>query len=178
MILIGLTGPARSGKDSTGEVLQRRGGFYRYAITKPLKAMLECLGVGLDDWSDAKKELDIPWLGAGVSPRYLAQTLGTEWGRNLVHRDLWLLLAQRWTETLAPDERVVVTDVRFDNEADWIRESGGELWHIQRTDRTEVLKHSSENGVRRFDCDRVVSNNGTLEELDLRVCEILVEKSL
>lgn len=68
------------------------------------------------------------------------QTLGTEWGRNFVDSGLWLKIADRKIDYLrilasnknAYIEGIVVTDVRFPNEYDYIHKNGGAIWHIHR----------------------------------------------
>jgi hypothetical protein len=51
----------------------------------------------------------------GVSPRHLMVTLGTEWGRDAVHPDLWVRI---WAASLPEAAHVVAEDVRFPNEVE------------------------------------------------------------
>jgi len=93
MRLIGLTGPAGSGKDTVARLLCEQHGFVQIAFADPLRAMLKA-GLGLTDEhfnNREDKEAPLEWLGK--SPRQLLQTLGTEWGRRQVHPHLWLELA-------------------------------------------------------------------------------------
>jgi len=146
-ILIGLTGPAGCGKDTFAKGMPA---FHRYALAGPIKrGISEMFSLSEEFWTDRKlKEAPLPWLGK--SPRQLAQTLGTEWGREMVDPDLWLkLMQQRWAMvSTSPCPWMVVTDVRFDNEALTILEMGGEVWSIERPDLPPVAGHSSEKGVR------------------------------
>lgn len=91
-LLIGLTGSARSGKTTAAKHMAIEHGLLHYAFAQPLKAML-AQGMNLTDdhLEGALKEQPLPWLGK--APRELMQLLGTEWGRGMVHSDLWLLLA-------------------------------------------------------------------------------------
>lgn len=167
-LIIALAGPARSGKDTVAQYLIERHGFEAVAFADPLRAML-AEGFDLDDSHfHAHKEDPLPWLG--LSPRRLLQTLGTEWGRSL-HPDIWVLLMQRRLDDYAgPEDRIVITDVRFDNEADWVRQRG-HLWHIQRPDPLRVgfsdtaRAHASEAGVHKLPGDRLIYNDSTLEHL-------------
>lgn len=165
MILIGLAGPAGCGKDVIGSHLTSAHGFATYAFAQPIKAML--VAGGLCDWGDfqdrERKEQGVELHGR--SPRCLAQTLGTEWGRNMVHPDVWLRLAQQEFECLpAAVLGFVITDVRFENEASWVRFMGGTVWHIERGVEA-VNEHSSEAGVLRLPGDEIIRNNGTIAEL-------------
>lgn len=105
-----------------------------------------------------------------ISPRVAYQLLGTEFGRSLAET-LWLDLAkQRWelirVGAVDPDcTGLIIPDVRFQNEADWIREAGGHLIHIQRGTKEAVASHASEGGVNMDARDYRLDNNGTVEEL-------------
>ena len=166
-LLIGLCGPAGSGKDTVASMLAEYGRFSRYTLALPLKRGLEVmLGIPLSIWDDrvAKEEV-LPWLGK--SPRQLAQTLGTEWGRQHVHPDLWVqLMLREWEKVQAGYwPRRVVTDVRFDNEALAVRNAGGTVWKVERESVPVVAAHSSENGVSPALIDGTVKNYGSLEQL-------------
>jgi hypothetical protein len=166
--LIGLTGKARSGKDTVAGFLPGQ----KLAFAAPLKRGLQIMLQLNDEHVNGDlKEVTLDWLGK--SPRQLLQTLGTDWGRNLVHPDLWLLVAKQKIEKyLSMGLDVVITDVRFDNEADLIRSLGGQVWHIVRPDAQAVNAHASEAGVWFHPGkDYLIYNNGTLEELQALALE-------
>lgn len=64
---------------------------------------------------------------------------------------------------------IIIKDIRFENEAKFWRNHGGVIWHIQRDSATKVNAHSSELGIRIEERDTIVKNDGTLEELKLKV---------
>lgn len=166
--LIGLTGPARSGKDTAADVLKDNG-FHRYALASPLKKGLRVmLGLNLYHTDGELKEEPIAALG-GVTPRKLMQTLGTEWARHNIHDDVWLWLAEaewRRQQEISYRPGMVITDVRFENEAKFIRDRGGEVWHIERPGYAgSVSHHVSENGVPYQPGDQRIVNSGSLDEL-------------
>lgn len=168
--LIGITGKAGVGKDTAGAYLAQAHGFDRYAFASPIKRMLGVLGLCEEHFSDhAAKEAVIP--AFGCSYRHLAQTLGTEWGRS-IHPHFWLQMAKlRYYGLDRSGEAygLVITDVRFENEAEWIREEGGVVVHIVGRETTvsgDAAKHVSENGVLFHpDVDALVGNQGTLADL-------------
>lgn len=176
-VLIGLMGKARVGKDTAANALVQEFGFSRYAFADPLKNMLTA-GFG-DLFHEGDREQVIKWLGK--SPRQLMQTLGTEWGRNLVHPDLWVLMAeQRWKAVRAlnavdhlPSPGLVVTDVRFDNEAAWIKQEGGLLVEIVR-DAAAVNDHISERAVT-TEPDVRIRNSGTILQLEQAIISVAKE---
>ena len=170
--LIGLAGPAGAGKDTAAAMIP--GAVRRIAFADPLYRGLSAIfGVDESLLRDRRaKEFGWPEL-LGKSPRYLLQTLGTEWGRELVGRRVWLDLAVRsWWDVWQddPEATIVVPDVRFENEASLIRQSGGEVWHIHR-DVPGVAPHLSEAGIPLRLIDRLVANTGTVDELRERVAE-------
>lgn len=166
--LIGLHGRARSGKDTAATYLAAQFGLLVYALASPLKrSLIEMLNLPASIFDGADKEKPLPWLGK--SPRELMQLLGTEWGRHQVHPQLWLLLAEMNLANhleVSPHARgFVISDVRFENEADWIRAKGGIVVHLHRPDAPGVTAHSSESGIAVCDNDLVIHNDGTLEDL-------------
>lgn len=168
--LIGIAGRARSGKDTVANFIVAAIGGYRYSFADPIRAMLVPLGVDMSDpYWQARKEEPIPTLG--VSPRRMMQTLGTEWGRRLINPDLWLIMAHQ--RLLQNGPGMVISDVRFDNEAAWIRKHGGRIIHVIRPDTKAVEAHASEDGIEMQDTDARLFNSGTLEELQLSVRELL-----
>lgn len=182
MKLIGLTGRAGVGKDTVGAILSRNHGFTLTSFAGPIKGALNAMhGWNSGHWEDrAWKERVLPELG--VSPRRLAQTFGTEWARDLIHKDYWLLLAkERWSNyqltakhTGGQYPGLVITDVRFDNEADWIRSAGGTIVRIERDDVPPVAAHQSESGVTpHCNSDAILPNNGSISALTNRVAWLI-----
>jgi len=164
--IIGLTGPAGSGKDLAASMLPARRIAFADAIYEGLAAMLGVPEYVLRDRE--RKENPLP---IGKSPRQLLQTLGTDWGRNLVSELIWLEVAfWRWEKATANGFPVIVApDVRFANEARLIHDQGGEVWLIHRPDVAPVAAHPSEAGIPLAMIDRLVVNSGTVDQLRERV---------
>lgn len=172
-MLIGLTGAAGSGKNTAAARLVKAHGFYSLAFADPLYEMVSIVtGLMREDLEDREiKETPIDWLGK--SPRQLLQSLGTEWGRGCVRDDLWITIAfRRIDEILDGGRSVVVTDVRFPNEAEAIRERGGVVWRITRPVTSlsaSTAAHASEAGIPDALVDAVLPNAGSLAFLAARV---------
>ena len=99
-----------------------------------------------------------------MSPRKSSQLLGTEVGRG-IDVNIWVKNAEMFVKQ-HPGWTVVITDVRFDNEAYWIRNRGGIVINIVRDkDDIEENTHSSESGLRPENIDLIIKNNGTKEEM-------------
>lgn len=166
--LIGFTGKAGVGKDTAAAHVREHYGFKHYAFAWPIKAMLEAMGLPEKDYLDrASKEAVIP--AYGVSYRVLAQTLGTEWGRAR-HPDFWLITAQlhHAAAEAAGYPGIVISDVRFENEAAWIRSVGGVVVHIEGRATTlegTTAQHASEAGIAYVPGDLRVWNDSTIQDL-------------
>lgn len=95
--------------------------------------------------------------------RELMQTLGTEWGRFRIHQDLWTTVWRAQVRSCAV--MVIADDVRFPNEAQAVRDVGGELWCIQSPLGKPAGDHISEGQLGDEPFDVIINNNGTLEQL-------------
>jgi len=144
--LIALCGHKGVGKSTYASFLAGKTGHV-FSFATPLKSMLT--SVFPNEYVLNKKDEKIPYFD--VTARYLLQTLGTEWGRNMVDQNIWIkLLRVRLIEHLTDSAvtPLVVDDLRFDNEAEMIRELGGEVWHLDRRSFTASDdKHVSEQGI-------------------------------
>lgn len=185
MILIGLTGRAGCGKDTIASFLCEAHGFVQIALADPLRDGLKAMFGVTDEQLHRRdlKEAPIDWIGR--SPRELLQTLGTEWGREHVAADLWLRVAARRIDRIKASPPclhvagIVVSDIRFENEADWLREHGGQVWHIKRQTGNQLdsqaAAHSSEQHIPAKAGEPRIYNFGTLEQLYDQVTEIITE---
>ena len=153
MRLIGIAGPARAGKDTLASYMLDNldGEWSRSSFADPLKAMLSVIGV---DTSDDKKAVTDDRYG--VTPRHMMQTLGTEWGREMIHGNIWVEAFAR----MNAGKCVIVPDVRFENEADLVREHGV-LIHLVGRGGIEG-NHVSENAIEFKPGDIVIDNSRDL----------------
>lgn len=166
MKLIGITGKARSGKDTIAKHLWAEHQFTRIALADPLKmAARNIFGLThAQTMDDDLKETIIPYWG--LSPRQIFQLLGTEAIKGTFGELTWV---KRWAisyDLLKNTDHVVVPDVRFDCEASAIRALGGVIVEVQRgTGLTgSTGDHASELGLSSLP-DFVIDNSGTIDEL-------------
>ena len=166
MIVVGLAGRKGSGKTTAAALLVKEYGFVRIPFAGPLKAMLRALGLEDVHLDGSLKEKPCALLG-GRTPRHAMQTIGTEWGRNLIHPDLWVMA---WTAAVRnlswSTPGVVADDLRFVNEAMAVRRMRGIVLRITRPDAADDGDaHESETTLDRLAFDGQVVNGGTPDEL-------------
>lgn len=162
------------GKSTVAECLHTYG-YVTLPFARTLKRMLLPLLTDLGyspsialDLLHKKKETILPELG--VSSRHLQKTIGTEWGRQCVHPEVWLRVWRIQAEKIqAQGKLVVVDDLRFPNEYDMLRAlAGTELWRVNATQRLgpqPPSTHASDSALEARFFDRLIINNGTLAQL-------------
>lgn len=173
--LIAFVGLRRSGKDTAAQVLVDRG-WKLLKFADALKTMLRAYFkfTGLSDAhinraieGDLKEE---PlFILQGKTPRWAMQSLGTEWGRDLIGSDLWVD-ATMAAARLYP--QVVVSDCRFPNEAAAIRAAGGDIVRIVR-DGLVIDSHPSESILADIPEDYTILNTGTIDDLKQKVLKLI-----
>lgn len=169
-LLIAICGPLGSGKSTAAKYLETRRGFTRTRFAAKLKAMLHALGLDERHTDGDLKEVPSVLLG-GKTPRHAMQTLGTEWGRDLIASDLW---TRAWHASLDPEDLIVVDDLRFANEANLVRELGGYIVRVDRPalDCGETSRaHASENGDL-GPADYILDNSGALSCLERGMADL------
>ena len=179
--LIALYSPAPgSGKSTVAEHLESRG-FQTVKFAGPLKDMVRVLlfdHCGIDHATteryvdgDLKEEV-IPEIG--VTSRRIQQSLGTEWGRDLIREDLWVhLTRQTVARHLSAGRSVVIDDMRFQNEWMMVRDLRGQVIRIDRPSLSAPeYGHRSEGGLNNVPMT-LVTNDGTVDDLRLAVDRVL-----
>lgn len=173
-LLIGLTSPAMgAGKSVVAQRLITEHGFMLVKFAGTLKAMIRTLlnDIAIDDRSiermiegDLKEE---PVDGLDVTPRRLMQSLGGEWGRDCVRKDLWVhivrLKVQAW-QLIGGGRDIVIDDMRYPNELDLIHELGGVPVRIVRPGIADATGHQSEGALNDIPMD-VIYNSASIQSL-------------
>tara|TARA_R100001460_G_scaffold45723_2_gene83001 strand:- start:338 stop:895 length:558 start_codon:yes stop_codon:yes gene_type:complete len=155
-LLIGLCGKKGSGKTY---IANHFAGKYdatvcRFADT--LKAMMRAMGFTERQITGDLKETPCSVLD-GKTPRYAMQTLGTEWGRDTIHKNIWVNIAINKAVEL--DGIAIFDDVRFPNEIEAIHTNGGVVAWVERDSIYRGSdEHPSEVSVTPADCDIFLDN--------------------
>jgi hypothetical protein len=180
-LLIGLVGRAGAGKTTVANHLEAEWAFESIAFADPILAMALALfddaGVGAE-WAVERALKDQPVPTLGVSYRRIAQTLGTAWGRQTIGDDLWLrVAASKLQRARLHQASVVISDVRFPNEAQWLLEQGGLLVRVTRPDLpplpADAASHPSEHYAERLPVHEVLLNGASITTLCDRVDDLV-----
>ena len=170
--LIGLSGYARSGKDSVAAVLVREYGYERIAFADPIKELLYKINPHVDGDLYLRYLVDKQgWEEAKLFPktRMMLQELGVG-ARDLFGENFWIDQALAKAKN---EHRVVITDVRFKNEAQMITINGGQLWRVERRFTGPVNDHISESELNGHPFDHVIRNDAGLNALQTEVANIM-----
>lgn len=166
-MIIGLSGYARSGKNTVAEILVTQHGFESVSFADPIRSMLYALNPVVDGekladlidnygWEIAKSKTDV---------RIFLQALGYS-GRVHVNQDIWIMAA---FGKMRVDKNYVIADVRFKNEAEAILSHEGLIWRVQRPGVEPVNTHISEWEMDDFNFDNILLNDGNIEQLEFLV---------
>ena len=200
-MLVGLVGFIGSGKGSVADILVDKHNYIKESFANSVKDAVSVI-FGWDrnllegdtsasrHWRESQDDFWSKKFKRTFSPRMALQIMGTEAGRNSFDPNLWIYALERRCN---PNKNYVIADVRFPNEIEMIKESGGKVYHIQRgqlpmwyTDASltnslydwsgEVQQmtnypdvHYSEWAWCGMPNDGVIHNDGTLEDLQSKV---------
>lgn len=187
--VVGVCGKARVGKDTFATYLadelnrRRKTRAVVRSFASPIKTMLAGMLLPLagNDLSLMNRMLNGDYKekkidSIGKSPRELLQTLGTEWGRDMVHKDIWMtvmlgtIMSFSSTDAAKIQDNlfVIIPDVRFDNEAEMV----DELIQIRRIGTKKVACHTSEGGIRPDLIQATIDNDHDLGYLSDKATEV------
>ena len=173
--LIGITGRKFNGKDTLGNFFVTNNNFRRLAFADALKEACRCI-FGFNDeqlYGNKKEVVDEFWK---TSPRIILQYLGTDLFRNQlstimphIGNDIWVEVIRKqildgWL--LNRNTHFVVTDVRFPNEVKMIKDLGGIMLRVKRSNiNNSTDAHISELHIDNLEVDEEILNNDTKEKL-------------
>lgn len=182
-MIIGIIGKKRVGKDTISDYLVNNYNFTKYGFGDPVKQISQIMFDFSDDQinTDLKEEIDNRW---NVTPREIFQTIGTEFAREYIHLKLpnlkvnkgnfWIAKFNIWYNDMLKknkDFKVVISDVRFNNEYDFLKQLGCIFIKVTRNNNFND-EHKSENELnflQETDINYLINNNENILELYKKV---------
>jgi len=209
-MIIGITGFIGSGKDTIADYLTTFHGYKRISFAGTLKDacssvfgwdrdMLEGTTKSSREWREQvdpwwSKRLNMP----DLTPRWVLQQWGTEVCREGFHNDIWVASVEN--QLRKAKDNIVITDCRFDNEVNAIKNAGGitmrvergerpnwydsavnynkgpnsnALWSISKSKLDRLKVHASEYSSVGLDYDFYIDNNDTIDQLHKQIEDLI-----
>ena len=208
-MIISISGFIGSGKDTVADYLVTEHGFRRMSFAESLKGavaavfgwnpiMLEGTTKSSREWREQKDEWWSNRLGMDITPRWVLQYWGTDVLRNHFHTDIWVASVEN--KLRQAKDSIVITDCRFANEIDAIKNAGGVTMRVERGPKPEWYEtavnynkgewgnmswalskeqlrrykvHASEYSSVGLTYDHIVDNNKSIDDLHRVIDSIL-----
>lgn len=181
MKVFGITGFARSGKDTAAAYMVKEHGYTRLAFADTIRDVLYALNPIVDkDYIGKLRVQDIVnkagWDVAKVEfpeVRELLQRLGVEAGREILGKTIWTDTVFKKASALGCN--VVISDVRFPDEVEAVRSLGGKVIRINRPGVAPVNDHITDRRLPDILIDFEVSNDGSIQDLNEKIKQIITQ---
>jgi hypothetical protein len=152
------------------------------------------------EWREKQDNWWTNRLGIAITPRWVLQNWGTEVCRKGFHDDIWIASLENKLRNSTDD--IVISDVRFPNEIRAIHNAGGSVirvrrgeepewfdaalsynrgergnmsWAVSRAKLDKLKIHASEYSWVGGKIDRVVANDGTIDELYTQIKNLALD---
>lgn len=180
-MLIGLVAGKQSGKSTFADYLCKKYSFTTQAFADPIKDGVKIMFDFSDEQMEGilKEVIDKRW---GISPRQALQIIGTDIfrkhlpdtvpGLSQIGDKFWLERFKIWYRK-NKDKNVIVSDIRFPNEAKLIKDMGGMVVKIQRNGMKNNDQHISESLIDKIDSDAMIRNDFSIKEYYQHIDELM-----
>lgn len=200
-LVIGFCGHAKAGKDTAFAGIEEECfklipiKYHKLAFADPIREIGRTFGFSQEEMTDQslKEKTNEFW---DITPRKFMQLVGSEMFRNVFRKDCWIKLAEKkildfkkecesYVDSLKKQKAylpgihqiIIISDVRFENEAKMIKDSGGFIFKIRRDNGDQassigVKNHESEAAIDKIQFDLLIDNDcASAEEFQLKAAQ-------
>jgi len=181
MELICIIGNIGSGKSTAGNILKQYG-YEEITFANPVKEIGLILGFEhkeLYGSQEDKLKINEFW---GVSGREFMQKFATNIMRNELHKHInmnmdgktiWVRLCEKKIiQMLKENKKILISDGRFPDEINMIKQYNGTIIKLERNNSFD-LNHESESYISNIKYDKLINNNGTLDDLENEIKKVI-----
>jgi shikimate kinase len=182
MSLICIIGNIGSGKSTASNILKQYG-YEEITFANPVKEIGLILGFDYNDLygsQEDKLKINEFW---GVSGREFMQKFATNIMRNELHnhinmnmdgKTIWVRLCEKKIiQMLKENKNILISDGRFPDEINMIKQYNGTIVKIDRN-TSYNLEHESESYISKIKYDKVIDNNGTIDDLENKIKKLII----
>lgn len=165
-MIYGICGEIGSGKSTIAEIMKKlKPDIEIISFAQPIRdIMVGLFDVTYKDTIDLKETKMININGDYYTIRHMMRKIGSVLRK--INPDIFVELA----DISSPD--IVIPDVRYQNEYEEIRSLKGKIILVQRNVPIRN-DDKSERDWRKFKYDYIIDNNGTIQELEIKIKELL-----
>ena len=193
-MIIAITGKKGSGKDTLADIIVNEYDFIKYSFGDDIKLISKILFNFNNEqlYGNKKDIIDDNW---HITPREFFQKFGTDYIQNIFpktfpnifnkgnidNKEFWLKKFELWYLNEKRNKKiffVVISDLRFIHEYNYIKKLGGYIIKIERDNLNDNIntEHISENELDNFTNDKfnyVIKNNGSINDLENIIKKIM-----
>ena len=190
IMIIGLSGKKRVGKDTVADYLVSKYGFKKYSFADPIKSVAKIL-FGFSEsqlYGYRKEEIDPRW---NITPRDFFQKFGTDYMQYQFPKDFpksneviedkcfWVKRFNIWYQAEKeknPDVKIVITDVRFEHEYDYLIDEDAMIIKIVKDEAEGNDTHISETELDNYESSKFdyhITNDKSIGILHLVIDDIM-----
>jgi len=193
MIIIGLIGQERVGKDTFADYICQKYSFKKYNLAQPIKEIAKIM-FGWDEEQLNGKNKDVVDTTLGIKPRDFFTWFGTEIGQFALHqkfpdlqipvRSIWSLSMDTWIKEQIENNHnglIVIPDVRFCHEVDVLNKYNAVLINITKSSITSGEKQVSNNNyqleeiLQNYLIPYQIDNNSTLQNYKKEITKLMIK---
>lgn len=170
--IIGIAGKAHAGKDTVAYLLLSliQVPSYIYHFADPIKQHLcDLLKLDIRYFNDTTLKESV--YKDELTYRMLMQNTGDSF-KKIFGEEVFVNLANEYYESINSNSVLIIPDVRYEYEAEWIKNNSGIMIYVDNMNSSTTMSNSHSSESKTIDCDIIIHNdksqsiNHLLEQVD------------